>query len=718
MLSAIDVFLTQLRISAFFILLLSALAASSHAQDKLTKEKFLTELRDDSGNNKERAIEQALSEGSGDLLVVALQFDDHLVQIQAAIALGTLKAKNTVPLLKPLLNNKEPFIKAGAIYALQRIDPSIKTPGILDALMPALKNRSHLIRGKAIEVLSKLDGKQQSSVAFLIAAMKDTDADIRKAAVAALSGSQDPRVFEIWIKMLKDDPSTEVKGYLLENLSSAHAHLIKAGHKATHWIKPGLESQDAYIRTQSLETLSQLDKTSPEAIRIYTKALDDENDEVRRVAVLSLSQTKDHKIIKKLVQMLSDDASSLVQNNIMDIIQHNHDNKYNAELVAAFRKKRNDSVRSGFATLFRQIRHRTMLWPLIITMRNATESEETRVAATYAVAKFNHPDATKPLIKNLSAKNSKLLKATLIALGEIKHPDHLKILIKHFSTSKYPDIRANIAGALGDLGKAEAADELIKALKDKDAVIRSYSAWALGRIGEKKALKPLEALLSDADKGVKAIANRSIHLIEPSRYKQKKKIFVSPEGDDVVVDGKVVLSTDGDIQWQALKKMNSNYFTDRFSLVGQDEAELSIEIAPDQKTIGFNLRHDVQSIIGFVKLDGGKPKTEIVATVFGHLARYGNLASFSPDGRHYAHSAYCWESQCSVFIRETATHKVKVRMSAHGYEVITPENEEEPEMGVENAAAGFEFVRWLSNNSFEYKDPGMSMEKTLEVGRF
>lgn len=60
-----------------------------------------------------------------------------------------------------------------------------------------------------------------------------------------------------------------------------------------------------------------------------------------------------------------------------------------------------------------------------------------------------------------------------------------------------PDIRSEIAVALGNIRDPQAADALLALLLDKHAPTRSSAVWALGEIGDRRAAEPLAAVLNN-----------------------------------------------------------------------------------------------------------------------------------------------------------------------------------------------------------------------------
>lgn len=60
-----------------------------------------------------------------------------------------------------------------------------------------------------------------------------------------------------------------------------------------------------------------------------------------------------------------------------------------------------------------------------------------------------------------------------------------------------PDIRSEIAVALGNIRDPQAADALLALLLDKQAPTRASAVWALGEIGDRRAVDPLAAVLNN-----------------------------------------------------------------------------------------------------------------------------------------------------------------------------------------------------------------------------
>jgi HEAT repeat protein len=108
------------------------------------------------------------------------------------------------------------------------------------------------------------------------------------------------------------------------------------------------------------------------------------------------------------------------------------------------------------------------------------------------------------------------------ALGAIGGKRAAELLIAAFEDQegkgeqpKVPEARISrrraAATALGKIRDARAVLPLVKALQDKDSLLRKAAVLALGQIGDKRAIKPLTAVLEDQDGSIKQAAAEALY---------------------------------------------------------------------------------------------------------------------------------------------------------------------------------------------------------------
>jgi HEAT repeat protein len=157
-----------------------------------------------------------------------------------------------------------------------------------------------------------------------------------------------------------------------------------------------------------------------------------------------------------------------------------------------------------------------------ITFGDVSGQSSARRAATFALAELaaRHPklaDQAEAELRALPDKfdpkdNESLYDARLQALIQITHDETL--LKPFFDRLKSEDAKERMDGAnaFQFLKLKVAPPELLKALEDEDAGVRSNVAMVLGRIGDAKTAPALIAIASDAkaDRGVRVNAIHSL----------------------------------------------------------------------------------------------------------------------------------------------------------------------------------------------------------------
>ena len=82
-------------------------------------------------------------------------------------------------------------------------------------------------------------------------------------------------------------------------------------------------------------------------------------------------------------------------------------------------------------------------------------------------------------------------------VDKMKEKKNVKGLIKALGYPKDYQVRKFASEALGEIGDAQAVEQLIAALKDEEVQVRKFAAKALGKIGDARAIEPLIAVFKD-----------------------------------------------------------------------------------------------------------------------------------------------------------------------------------------------------------------------------
>ena len=93
----------------------------------------------------------------------------------------------------------------------------------------------------------------------------------------------------------------------------------------------------------------------------------------------------------------------------------------------------------------------------------------------------------------------------------------IKILIKAVGEYRSPKVSKKVRKALVEIGKP-AVEPLLKALNDKDSIIRQGAAAVLGRIGDKQAVEALaQVMRTDGNDAVRKVAKEALEKIKSKR---------------------------------------------------------------------------------------------------------------------------------------------------------------------------------------------------------
>jgi len=137
-----------------------------------------------------------------------------------------------------------------------------------------------------------------------------------------------------------------------------------------------------------------------------------------------------------------------------------------------------------------------------------------------------------PLIKALKDKDSIVRSDAVIALGKIGDKRVVEPLIKALRDKGW-DVRHDAATALGKIGDY-AVEPLIKALEDENGNVRECAAEALGDIGDKRAVEPLIKTLGDDESYICKVAVESLGWIGDKRAVEPPLIKALGDKDEYV----------------------------------------------------------------------------------------------------------------------------------------------------------------------------------------
>ena len=280
-------------------------------------------------------------------------------------------------------------------------------------IMAALAPRLAEFRAEAFAVGRDSRQRDTTSIAVpaLIAALKDGDVEVRRAAVQSLSNLDDPRAIPAFIEALHDSDS-EVRSCAASGLGQFE------DKRAIAPLMAALKDTDRDVRRAAISSLGNQDAAVP--VDVVVAALNDKDAEIRQAAI-SLAMRHgdddehpaDPKVVQAVVGLLADPNAD-VRSEAIGMIGDLRLTQAPTGLIAAAHAK-NPEIRQHVAS---------------------------------ALGQIHDPKAVPTLRELLSDTNSDVREQAVQALGEIRDRSALEALVGALKSSD-PVVRRSAAEALG-----------------------------------------------------------------------------------------------------------------------------------------------------------------------------------------------------------------------------------------------------------------------------
>ncbi len=208
-------------------------------------------------------------------------------------------------------------------------------------VMPKLKG----IKG-GVEFGGKHAGDTtNTAVPALIAALKDTDVKVRRAAASSLGNLEDPRSVPALIEALRDTDS-EVRACAADALGNME------DPRAIPGLTAAIKDSSPEVRRRAISAISNMEGGN-KPVDAFIAALSDSNAEVREAAVEAISEVQDKRAVRPLIKLLSDPSAD-VRHQTAHALGNLEDPAAAEPLAAALRDSDAD-VRSAAAQSLSQL---------------------------------------------------------------------------------------------------------------------------------------------------------------------------------------------------------------------------------------------------------------------------------------------------------------------------------------------------------------------------
>ena len=413
---------------------------------------------------------ETIGEGSGNLA------------LEAAYALGEMKNVEAVSELINALDTGDGELRRMAAEALGKIGDERS----VEALLWALRSRDELLRRTASQALGRF-GESRATDA-LVNSLEDESLQVRVSSFKALLQMEANGRGDLYLAALGDRVG--------EMRDLAAIHLVDNEPRAVEILKMGLDSDDAYLRQETVRLLGRIGGEGvPEAL---LDVLDDEDENVRLEAVEAIGERADESYLEGLSELLDDDDYRIRVSALRAFRRIG-----GATGVRAIVRSLEDSdqrVRREAATGLTVIQETEALKTFSQSISALLNNSDPyiRGQAARALGRMKADETADLLIASLSDRDPYVVSAALYALGEIGDPRSANDLAKIIIHSSFGGShQKEAAEALVKIGEA-AVGPFIDILRRGSWSAKWRAAEALGIIGD-RAVPLLAEVLEDRD---------------------------------------------------------------------------------------------------------------------------------------------------------------------------------------------------------------------------
>ncbi|MBE2269545.1 MAG: HEAT repeat domain-containing protein [Anaerolinea sp.] len=474
----------------------SAIDALSTINDKRATNLLVSALKDSDRNIRYSTIDALAKIGDPHVAELLLAHDDSdiFVRRSIALALGELKAEQSVEFLVSSLNSTDTGIR----YAAAKSLGSLNDERSLYPLLHALTDADPGVRSAASRSLGSLP-YSRGVVNALLEALNDKRPSVRSAAASALGARKDLSVLDVLVGALKD-PYAEVRS------AAANALGNLGDVQAVDPLLLTLNDVDGAVRSTVVGALGMLKDLR--AVEPLLTTLSDISWSVRRAAARVLGSLRDIRALEPLVLAL-DDPDNDVEAAAAKSLGQLGDVKAVKSLMRVFRSQYSDVAAEA-------------AWALV-ALRADQEADS--------------------FLDALNSEDPGVRSAGAIASGGLKIAKALDSLISLLNDPS-PAVRMSAATALGNLEDFRAISPLVQALQNDDPRVQGEAAGAIVR------LRPISASSITLD-GLLSRYNNRIHnsvkivLIELKRPEDVREIVPLLDHPFVAVQQTVIEILEG-----------------------------------------------------------------------------------------------------------------------------------------------------------------------------
>ncbi|MDY9925925.1 HEAT repeat domain-containing protein [Methanosarcina sp.] len=467
---AVESFIAALQDEDEFVRWIATKALGKIKSDR-TPETFIDILGDKSRfvrREAAKALGTAGSEKTLDPLVSALSDEDEFVRKAAAEALGEIGSEMIESeMLGSEMSRSE--MKGSEMKGSEVIGSEvIGSETAVEALVSMLSDESHFVRLEAAKALGMV--RFRKAVTPLLSVLGDENRFVRKEAAKALGQMEPERVLELLIHALESgnnfmrQGAVRALGQINSDVINTDEALNQIADKVFDFLDDAFQDENKFVRREAARSLENISRNMPErALKSLINALDDEDEEVRRLLAGVLKCLGSEKAVPQLISALKS-HDPIVRRFAAEALGQTKSEKALEPLIDAMLFDTEGFVKGEAARALGKVKSRRAIEPLIDALLD--ENNEGRWGAAEALGRIKAETAVEPLILALADRDDFTRLAAAKALGRIKAKKAIEPLINTlYDWNRF--VKAEASGALMKIC-TEADRERMQALLDSE----------------------------------------------------------------------------------------------------------------------------------------------------------------------------------------------------------------------------------------------------------
>ncbi len=418
------------------------------------------------------------------------------IRITAVKVLGQIGDKRAIEPLLGRLADTDRKVRSAAIEVLNLFGAT--DAQFIQGYIAALKVPESGWRDDHIETAIEALGELKDERAFnpILEKLEGTKgrAQIRSAAIIALTKINPPRAFDYVLANLNDE-SSDIR-------ITAVKVLGQIGNKrAIEPLLGRLADTDEEIRSAAIEVLNLFGATDAQFIQGYIAALKVPKSRWRdnhiEAAIEALGELRDEKAFIPILEKVEDTNEQINVRSaaLMALAKIGAGDAFHYVL-----SKLSDShyeIREAAIKALGELKDERAFNPILEKVEDTNEQINVRSAALMALAKIGAGEAFDYVLSKLSDSRYEIREAAIKALGELKDERAFNpILEKLEDTNEQINVRSAALMALAKINPTKAFYYVLAKIYNSSSEVRSTAATVLGQIGDKRAIPSLEELLS------------------------------------------------------------------------------------------------------------------------------------------------------------------------------------------------------------------------------